>query len=349
MLPGAVLGAVAVLRMLAAAPTAGFSVNTFKWYQYAFTEARAIFSYIRLALFPIGQSLDHDFSTSHTIFEHGAIFYMALLAGSVVAVILLRRRYPLAGFGWLMFLTWLAPTSSVIPIDDALVERRMYLPLLGLILIGCEVVNRLKLKGPAIGVLATLIVFVGGGFCRARNQLWGKPETLLAAAAMEAKNNPRPLLNVAELMIKHNRCDLALPLLQRAERIIPGSYYVNASWGRALACLGHPEEGLQFLQKAAQMQPSSQVYEWIGLVYGKMGRLTDAGAAFQKAVQLDPQRASAHNALALWYEHIRDLESAEREYKKSLALDPENPEARSSLIRVVQLKETTRSRDAGEP
>jgi hypothetical protein len=35
-----------------------------------------------------------------------------------------------------MFLTLLAPTSSIVPISDSLVERRMYLPLLGLILIG---------------------------------------------------------------------------------------------------------------------------------------------------------------------------------------------------------------------
>ena len=84
MLPGALLAMVGIFRMLATAGTAGFSVATFKWYQYAFTEARAIFTYLRLAILPVGQMLDHDFPTSRTILQHGAIFYMALLAGLIL-------------------------------------------------------------------------------------------------------------------------------------------------------------------------------------------------------------------------------------------------------------------------
>ena len=66
MIPGAIFAALTVFRMLASAGTAGFSVATFKWYQYAFTEARAIFTYIRMARFghPVVLSLDHDFATS---------------------------------------------------------------------------------------------------------------------------------------------------------------------------------------------------------------------------------------------------------------------------------------------
>jgi hypothetical protein len=51
---------------------------------------------------------------------------MALLALLVAAAIRWRHHYPLACFGFFMFLIWLAPTSSIVPVDDALVERRMY-------------------------------------------------------------------------------------------------------------------------------------------------------------------------------------------------------------------------------
>ncbi len=148
MVPGAIAAAIAVFRMLAAATSAGFSVATFKWYQYAFTEARALFTYVRLSVLPLGQSLDHDDATSHTVTEHGAIYYMLLLAVIVSATIVLRRRYPLFCFGFLMFLIWLAPTSSIVPLDDALVERRTYVPLLGLILMGCEACLRLRPAPP---------------------------------------------------------------------------------------------------------------------------------------------------------------------------------------------------------
>src|SRR5215467_8405542 len=67
MLPGVLGAAFLIFRMLSAAGTAGFSVDNFKWYQYGFTEARAIFAYVRLAVLPIGQALDHDFPSSYTI------------------------------------------------------------------------------------------------------------------------------------------------------------------------------------------------------------------------------------------------------------------------------------------
>jgi hypothetical protein len=334
MLPGAVIAAVVIFRMLATASTAGFAVTTFKWYQYGFTEARALFTYLQLAVFPMGQSLDHDFPPSHTITQHGALVYMAVLAVVLAAAIYWRRRFPLACFGLLMFLAWLAPTSSIVPVTDPLVERRMYLAILGLILIGCDVVDRLKPSLPVAASLATVMALTFGGFCYSRNQLWGKPELLLALAAKDARSNPRPLINMSELLIKHNRCDLAVPYLERAERMLPGNYFVNASWGRALACLGHPEEGLQRLQFAARLQPTSQVYLWIGLVYGQMGRSADAGAALQEAVRREPTSAAAHGALALWYESIGNYAAAEREYRSNVALDPLDQTARISLARV---------------
>lgn len=340
MFPGAILAAVGIFRMLGTAATAGFSVSTFKWYQYAFTEARAIFTYIELTVVPIGQALDHDFPTSRTIMQHGALLYMILLAGLTWAAVRWRRSYPLACFGFLMFLIWLAPTSSIVPIDDPLVERRMYLPLVGLILIGCDLVERQKPSRPAVWGLVTVIALTFGGFCFARNQLWGKPELLIALAAENAHYNPRPLINLAEMLIKHNRCDLALPYLQRAERILPHNYYVNASWGRALACLGRTEEGMRHFQLAAQMHPCSQVFVWIGLLYGQMGRSDDAGTALRKAIRLDPDSGVAHGALALWYESIRDFSAAEREYGKNVALNPEDDTARLGLARVSRLKST---------
>ena len=337
MLPGALLAIVGIFRMLAAAGTAGFSVATFKWYQYAFTEARAIFAYLQLSIVPIGQMLDHDFPTSRTITQHGALFYILLLAGLTAAAIRWRRQYPLACFGFLMFLIWLAPTSSIVPIDDALVERRMYLPLMGLILIGCDIADHLKLRSAAVWGMVTAMLITFGGFCFARNRLWGRPELLIVMAAVDAEHNPRPMLNAAELLIRHNRCDLAVPYLRRAERILPANYYVNASWGRVLACLGKPDEGMRRLQLAAAMQPCSQVYVWIGLLYGQMGKSEEAGTALQKAVRLDPRSGMAHGALALWYESIHDFTSAEREYRTNAALDPDDEAARRGLAHLKRM------------
>lgn len=334
MVPGAVAAAAAVFRLLATSQTAGFSVATFKWYQYTFTEARAIFTYILLAIFPVRQSLDHDYATSHTILEHGAVYYLILLAALVGISIKLRRRYPLACFGLLMFLIWLAPTSSIVPLDDALVERRVYLALLGLILVGCEVGLRLRFS-PAAG--ATVLCVMGlmfGKLCYDRNRLWGEPDKLVELAAADAVNNPRPLLNFTEILIQRNRCDAAPAYLQRAERRLPDNYYVNVAWGRTLACLHRFDQAIERLQAAARLRPCSQVYEWMGLVYAEMGRPEDAGRTLKEAVGLDPNSETAHGSLALWYEKANNPQAAEQEYGKALSIDRDDSFAREGWMRV---------------
>jgi Flp pilus assembly protein TadD len=334
MLPGVAVAAVMILRMLRTAESAGFSVANYKWYQYAFTEARAIFEYLQLAAVPVGQSLDHDFAPSRTITEHGTFVYIALLALMIVIAILWRRRYPVACFGFLMFLTWLAPTSSVIPLSDAVVERRMYLALLGLILIGCEAVRSWGPSRPAAAVLVITIGVTFGGYCYARNRLWSDPNQLLALSAKDAQHNPRPLLNIAEVMIRSNQCQLAIPYLDRADRIAPGSYFVHSIRGRALACLGRLEEALAQFDVAARIQPSSDIYQWMGLVLGQMRRIPEAGVALRKAVKLGPESAAAHGSLGLWYESVGDFRSAEREYLASLSYDTTDRGVRARLERL---------------
>lgn len=343
MVPGAAVAAFSIFRLLTTATSAGFSVSTFKWYQYAFTEARAIFTYVGMAVFPAGQSLDHDFATSHTVFEHGALFCLLLLAALIAMCVVLRRRYPLFSFGWLMFLIWLAPTSSIVPLDDALVERRMYLPLLALILVACEFALRIR-RFPAAGTVAlAFFLFFLCGLCYNRNRLWGQPDKLLELAAANAYHNPRPLLNFTEVLIQRNRCDLAPPYLQRAERRLPNNYFVNAAWGRTLACLGQFDRAIERFQTAARLSPNSQVYEWMGLVYAQMGRSDEAGGTLKRAVELSPNSETAHGSLALWYEKNRHFHAAEQEYRRALALDREDRWAQEGWMRVQALRSDSNS------
>jgi Tfp pilus assembly protein PilF len=158
-------------------------------------------------------------------------------------------------------------------------------------------------------------------------------------AASTAVYNPRPLLNFNEVLIQQNRCDLAPAYLQRAEsRLGSDNYYVNAAWGRTLACLGRLDDAMERLQKAAQARPCSQVYEWMGLVYAQMGRLSEAGEVLKKAVALGPESETAHGSLALWYEKTNNLAAAEQEYRRALSIDRTDSWAKIALIRIHALE-----------
>jgi len=296
-----------VFRLLATAPTAGFSLRDVTWYQYGFTEARAFFTYLRLAVIPAGQSIDHYFPVSHNVLDHGAIFYLIALTGLIAVCYLWRRRYPLACFGLFLTLILLAPTSSIVPIRDPLVERRMYLPLLGLILIGCEIARHIHVPrrtGYAACAAMLLVLYV---LCYQRNLLWAEPSELFIEAGQDSPTG-RPFVNLVKVLAEEHRCGLAIPYLRQAEQRLPNDYMMELAWGRALECTGQREQALQRLLRAARIWPSSDVYTLIGDLYGEMGRAEQAGVALRKAVALDPRSKVASQSLTDWNRWMEDVQ-----------------------------------------
>lgn len=334
--PLALAASIGVFRLLSTANSAGFSLKDVQWPMYALTEGRAVARYVQLAVLPVGQSIDHDFPFSRTIWDYGAIFFVALWAALLAAAVLLRRRLPVSCFGLLLFATFLAPTSSFVPLLDPLVERRMYLPLIGLILIAIDVLARLRLSRPVLAGIVAMLLFVYAAFCYARNQEWAHPDRLWASAATECVRNVRPYVALVEYYIAHDQCRSAIPYLEEASRKTQNkNATLLVSWGRVLECIGDREGALQKLQQAAVMgTDSSQVFQLIGLLYSEMNMPEEAGEALRKAVAVAPNSTTAHNALGLWYESMHDTQSAEREYRKAASLDPNDFEWRMGLARI---------------
>ena len=95
------------------------------------------------------------------IFDHGAIFGLAGLLALAAVAWRYRRSFPLAGYGYFVFLVLLSPTSSILPIKDPIADRRMYLPMLGLILIAIDLLRRLKVERKVLAMGAGRLA--GGG------------------------------------------------------------------------------------------------------------------------------------------------------------------------------------------
>jgi tetratricopeptide (TPR) repeat protein len=328
---GAVLGAAKVLQVLRYSKSAGFQLKEFTWYQYLFTQFRSVCAYFRLYTFPIGQSVDHDFPVSHTILQYGAIGYVLILLAIAVVAWRYRREFPLASYGYFGALLLLAPTSSVVPIQDVMVEHRIYLPFICLLLITVDFLRRWKAsRGPLIGALSAILVLCAF-LSYQRNQMWGSPLTLWQDAVNKAPDKPRPRAQLAYWQMQAGQCSQASEQYAATAKLDKEDSALLINWALALDCANKEPEALAKLQKAAQTDVSAHVYSLIGMIYGKQSKIPQSLEALSTAEKLDPQWEMTYVYRGNDYMTIGQPEQAIGEYQKAIAIDPRNQGARDNL------------------
>lgn len=81
-----------------------------------------------------------------------------------------------------------------------------------------------------------------------------------------------------------------------------------------------------------------------GVRMAKMNLWREARFRFQRATQIEPQNAMAHNNLAVAYEATGDFDAAAREYREALRLDRSNPYIQKNYSRFVEFTQKAKKR-----
>lgn len=316
--------------------TAGFGIKDLPWYRYLFTECRALFVYIGTFLFPAGLNLDWDFPISRNILDHGAIFGLVVLVALAAAAWRFRSRFPLAGFGYLLFLLLLSPTSSILPIKDPVAERRMYLPMLGLLLILVDLVSRLKVDRKILAGASVLVLLVAAAVTHARAEVWSNPVSLWEDTVRKSPNKARDHQQLALAYYDQGRFDQAAAEYQKAAALELPDYGMLLDWALAYDGVGQSDNALAKLRQAASLAPTAHVYSQIGMVYGKRGQMKEAMEALDQAEKIDPNFAMTYYYKGVVNLSTKDLPAAEANFAKAVALSPTLQVARDGLAQTIR-------------
>ena len=308
------------------AGTVGFGVKVFTPYTYALTQSEVILYYLRLSFLPVGQTLDYlDWKacTSLAACWPSLTVMLALLLLTTIGV--WRRS------AWAFLAAWffiaLAPTSSIVPVQDAAFEHRMYLPLAGLVvLVVCGVAwaaLRFRFEhGRCLGIASGILIFILGAMSAARNEEYSSVTGLLADNAAKRPDNGRVRMNLAiqlfatgdvagaEAQLNEGmRLPLQLPNL-RTERI------------KVLRESGRPNEATVVAQQLLVERPDSDdvAYE-LGLCLLAEGRIAESLPHLKRAAEKGPSNkfARLHHGVAL--RETGKTAEADLEFRATNSLD----------------------------
>lgn len=333
---GAVAGAVWVFSVLARGTTAGLRVEGITPVEYFLTQCRVFWSYVRLLALPVGQNVDPDVAISRGFGDVGSVMGLAAIVALAAGAVWWRRSWPLASAGVLIFLALLAPTSSFIPIQDVMAERRVYFALIGPLLILADVLRRWTLAPPLRNIALALTVVALGAATYSRAALWGDEEALWKDTVAQSPAKLRPRFQLAHIYYKTKRCGEAAAQYEAASKLGKPTVELLVDWGLALDCGNRAPEATERLRQALAVERTYNSLAQLGMVLAKQGKFDEALPLLTEAVKADGRQAAAWgyrgNVLA---SQGKLLEAAE-DFRRALAINPEDAAARQGLRYVEQ-------------
>jgi Flp pilus assembly protein TadD len=78
-----------------------------------------------------------------------------------------------------------------------------------------------------------------------------------------------------------------------------------------------------------------------GINVAQRGLWREAIYRWEKAIEIDPTYAAAHNDLAIAYEHEGQLDKARKAYEKALDLEPDNVQIRQNFELFKEINDRT--------
>jgi len=341
-------------RAAEAAGGLGFKVEAVTKTQYALTETGVLLYYLRVAVWPRGLAIDYQsWPWAHTAAE--AMPELAIVLGLLAATAVLLFWRPAVGFVFAWFFLILIPTSSFMPIVDAVFEHRMYLSLasvaVGVVFLGDWLLRVVRLGWLRPVALAAAAVALGV-LTHLRNEEYRSRADVWTVAVERMPNSVRARANLAQGLIVADRAADAIPYLERAVELSPTDPTALQNLAASYEQLCDFQAAAEYFRRLTAYYPSDwnnwRMYAANLLV---LGSWADAADAYERAGELNrkavgegtgAESAEPHyGRAAALYALGRDDEAA-AEVAAATAITPEWPDMVLGTARTVILDEQRR-------
>lgn len=321
-------------------------------FQYPLTEPRVIMRYIRLLFLPVGQNVDHDVALSTGVLQPPTtlLSLLTIIGLLGLAFLLWKRGGRFIAFGIMFFFLGLAIESSVVVLPDVMFEYRLYLPMVGFVIVIAGfiawaleryewryVAGRIPVIGLIGGLLMPIIIVLTVATFE-RNTVWADEVTFWSDAIAKSPHKIRPVKNLGVAYSKLENIEMAIKQFQRVIEIDPlhASGYNNL--GSMYAKQGHYDDAFKVLLRAQELDPlHAGSYHNMGSTYALQGQWKEALEHYQKSIAVDSMIAVVQRDMGTALAQLGRLEEARSAFERALELDPELPLTQMKLEEVRQL------------
>ena len=312
---------------------------------YAGSQPGVLLYYLRLCFWPHPLCLDYEWPIANKWWEivpQG--FVVATLAAAATWGVVRKKAW---GFLGACFFLILAPSSSVVPLNQLAFEHRLYLAstaVVALVVFGgflggqtlagyAAIAPRWAklLGGATAGTVCIAMMFSTGQ----RNRDYRDDVTIWEDTLRKVPQSVSAYNHLGIALAIRGRFDAAIAQFQKALQIKPDCADAHNNLANALAGRGQLDAALVHYHKALELKPDYvDAHCNLGDVLAARGQLAAAIYEYQKALEITPELANVENHLANALFRCGDFDAAIAHYQKALAINPDHTEARHRLALV---------------
>lgn len=270
----------------------------------------AVIQYVGKVIFPLNLSVLPIIQD--TTFIYGFIAIILLIVALIFSK---NKRYNFVIFGLFWFLLFLIP-SLIRPntkIVADFIEHRVYLPMIGLIILILEIdwIKNLDFKkektliisGTFIGFLAILTFIYSDNF-KDRLSFWKN-------AASTSPHSPLAHRNLGAMYYLDGQLDKAEPEYKKALELNQYEAMAHMNLGLIYMSKNRLSEAEEEFEKEIEINSSyDNVYFNFGLLRYRQEKPEEAIKLWQKTIEINPNFIDAYKNLAIYYYGQKDLEKA---------------------------------------
>ncbi|RCK72413.1 MAG: TPR domain protein, putative component of TonB system [Ignavibacteriae bacterium] len=275
-------------------------------------------AYIKLILIPINLNLVH--------IESGItnyIFGFSFLALILWIFISIREKLPIMTFGLFWLFLFIIPSANLFPLPVAVLEHRMYTPLIGFSIFITSVLYFYYQKyRKYVFIISSMMIIVYATITYLRLPVWKSSETLWLDVIKKNPQHDLAYYNLGTYYLQNDRLNDAILYLKFAESKNPGKRDILINLAYALLKNKDYEQAINVYEKLLKLDPyNEQAYIGLGNAFRFLRRDTEAKEVYLNGISKLPNSEKLHYELGLCYGSLKDHQSAEYELKKAIELN----------------------------
>ncbi len=298
--------------------------------------------YIYLLIAPINLTLYREAEAVSSLFDFKVIISSLILISIIFFAIKNYNKNKILFFSVFWFFITLIPFSNILPLQNFMAERYLYVPsiafslLVSYLLITIFNINFKNIKIKNIvryGIVFFIFLLLGFYVFSTvnRNNDFKDNLTLWSKTVSTNPGNSRAHDNLGFTYERSGDTEKALQEFEMAVKLQEDNFRALANLGVAYAQLGRYNESIATLKKSISVRGYHKTYDKLGLVYVELNEEDKAIESFKKAIRINQRYAKAHNDLGTVYGRMGEFDLALYEFNEAIRIDRDYADAHYNL------------------